>query len=366
MDCTRQAVRRSAGTQYRTVSGESYCMMMKRLMKKLVSRLFYYGGLFHLVRFVNNVSGKRVTILTYHRVTDKPMNEIVASLPYVFTTVDTFRKQLMFIAKWYTIITFKELKEYSKRNAVPWNSLIITFDDGYADNFMHAYPVLREMNMRATYFITPGMMDAGSRLFWWDRLFYYFTQLEQQIDVEMQLDKMNASTADLYRQYKRNPSKLFAMLNTWDDRVIDNILNEIKDHFHIQHETASDSNSMIEWRHISAMEEIIDIGSHTLGHRNLTRIPDTDKETEIRASKKIIEDKTLKRIEALAYPCGQVDHDVKKRVENAGYAFAVTTEAGTNNLKDPYALRRINIWEESSGLEEGEFSKGLFAYKLVV
>lgn len=52
-------------------------------------------------------------------------------------------------------------------------------------------------------------------------------------------------------------------------------------------------------------------------------------------------------------------------VKEAGYKYAVTTDAGVNNLERPYSLKRINVWEGTSLSVDRNFSKGYFAYKLM-
>jgi peptidoglycan/xylan/chitin deacetylase (PgdA/CDA1 family) len=68
-----------------------------------------------------------------------------------------FRKQMEYLKKNYSIVTLKEILEFAvDGNALPKKSVAITFDDGYYDNYLNAYPYLWEHNLPAAIFLTTG------------------------------------------------------------------------------------------------------------------------------------------------------------------------------------------------------------------
>ncbi|HEX7380866.1 MAG TPA: polysaccharide deacetylase family protein [Nevskiaceae bacterium] len=84
------------------------------------------------------------------------------------------------------------------------------------------------------------------------------------------------------------------------------------------------------------------IGSHTLSHPWLTRLPEADAREEIAASKKRLEDAFGVAVDHFCYPYGDWNPRVRDLVQEAGYRTAVTTEFGVNDgTGDPFALRRI-------------------------
>src|ERR1700690_3734085 len=145
---------------------------LKLLIKCLFAAFFYYGGFFHLFRLVNNVMGRRLTVLAFHRVADHDLNDIKSSLPYLFVTKDSFAQQLDFIKRHYKVINFKELKEHIAKNDLPPNSLILTFDDGYEDNYCNALPQMRNLKMPAVMFITANKIGSDDgQPYWWGRMY---------------------------------------------------------------------------------------------------------------------------------------------------------------------------------------------------
>lgn len=93
-----------------------------------------------------------VPILMYHKVGDPPPGSKLAKL---WVSIDMFRRQLSFLKqRGYTPILFKDLYNFWDKNvALPPNPMIITFDDGYANNYQNAFPVLSEFGFRATLFV---------------------------------------------------------------------------------------------------------------------------------------------------------------------------------------------------------------------
>lgn len=105
-----------------------------------------------------------IPVLTYHRVNN---NTIGGSVPTV--TVESFKKQMDFLKKHgYTTITVDEFYSYydGERAALPKKPVLITFDDGWDDNYRNAFPILRENNFKATVFLATGRIGTGEYLTW--------------------------------------------------------------------------------------------------------------------------------------------------------------------------------------------------------
>jgi peptidoglycan/xylan/chitin deacetylase (PgdA/CDA1 family) len=85
-----------------------------------------------------------------------------------------------------------------------------------------------------------------------------------------------------------------------------------------------------------------DIGSHSLSHPFLTRLPLSQAREEISASRKKLEDLFSRRIEHFCYPYGDWNEAVREMVAEAGYKTACTTQAGINTAQvSPFELRRF-------------------------
>lgn len=110
----------------------------------------------------------------------------------------------------------------------------------------------------------------------------------------------------------------------------------------------------LSWEEIKEMQEsgIISVGSHCLGPEPLTNIKnDEDLRKEIFDSKKILEEKLGKTVNAFSYPEGKFNDSIKQLVINAGYKLAVATNPGKKFPPDDlFTLKRLRISENSANL----------------
>lgn len=97
-----------------------------------------------------------VPVLYYHSITEPEINEVTMS-------PDKLRTQLKYIKdQGYITLTMSELKSYLLNDSpIPKNSIVITFDDGYMDNYLNAFPILKELNMNATIFCITSNLDGS-------------------------------------------------------------------------------------------------------------------------------------------------------------------------------------------------------------
>lgn len=106
------------------------------------------------INLVNDNRG--IPVLYYHSVNDVVDNEVTIS-------PSLLKKELEYIkAQGYTTLSIKEVENYILNNQpIPEKSILITFDDGYMDNYYNAYPILKELNMKATIFCITSELDGS-------------------------------------------------------------------------------------------------------------------------------------------------------------------------------------------------------------
>lgn len=109
---------------------------------------------FNGYKLINDNRG--VPVLYYHSVQESAHNEVIISS-------DILKKQLKYIKdQGYITLTLSELKNYILNNSpIPEKSIVITFDDGYMDNYSNAFPILKEFNMVATIFCITSNLDGS-------------------------------------------------------------------------------------------------------------------------------------------------------------------------------------------------------------
>jgi peptidoglycan/xylan/chitin deacetylase (PgdA/CDA1 family) len=107
--------------------------------------------------------------------------------------------------------------------------------------------------------------------------------------------------------------------------------------------------SFLTWSMLRALEfRGVEIGSHTVSHRDLTTLSNAQARDELRRSRQMLERVLDHPVPWLAYPFGAFDRRIEAMARRAGYALAVTTRAGAvQSARAPLALRRIRVLDST-------------------
>lgn len=200
-----------------------------------------------------------------------------------------FMEQVRSLRKHFTIISFDEIELVRSKKIV--RPLIITFDDGLRDNFDTAFPILREMGLRATFFLNTLPLAEG-RILWTHRLYV----LAKIIGIESLTQEILKRRNNVTTNVDSLPS-LFEYLTTnyrYDE--ITDLLDSlsIDDQFPNMYLGANEIKKLL----VHGME----IGCHGHSHFNLTKIENV--EDEVLLSKDYLENLCQKKINSFAYPFG--------------------------------------------------------------
>ena len=257
--------------------------------------LKFFDQCYRLEGKILNKVNPPIIVLMYHRVlTDNYSNQ-----PYTVTTKN-FKDQINYLTQNYDIRRFEDSWKNTKRP-----SFVITFDDGYYDNYLVAKEFLVKNNIPSTFFISTKNIGRES-LFWWDEI------------------RLHWDT------YKRSGAYSIGDL---DRKLINSNLNQQKTilekhrkYYKSCHEEHSYYRSMTEEELKSlADEEAITIGSHTVNHLKLSILSKKQKSYELESSKRFLEDLIGKKIECISYPYGYYDGDTISICKRLGYRKGATT-----------------------------------------
>jgi peptidoglycan/xylan/chitin deacetylase (PgdA/CDA1 family) len=309
--------------------------------------LAYLHGMrvFDLVR---NLSPNALTVLNYHRIDDPERSGFDTYLPNVSATPLEFARQMDYVAENYRVLSGAELADCIERQRkLPPHSAVITFDDGYYDNYSNAYPVLKARKLSAIIFLATGYIGKA-RPFYWDLLSYCFSHTRLGRVELPYLGVQHIDTVTLNRLVlgrwiaflKSLPEDEKQLLTEQTPRLLDVHVPEL-----------SFQGIMMDRLHIKEMSSCgIEFGGHTVNHPILTRIPFTRANSEIEGSKQMVEEITGQPALSFAYPNGQVgdfNYDLETCVRDVGYKFAFSLLPGptgsSNVFRGPFAIRRIFI-----------------------
>jgi peptidoglycan/xylan/chitin deacetylase (PgdA/CDA1 family) len=290
--------------------------------------------------FLKNRRNRAMQILVYHRVND----ERDPFFPAI--RLADFRKQMELIAEEYHPYSLEDAIESLETDAIPDNAVVVTFDDGYRDNFQNAFPILRQLGIPAIIFLATDVIGSGKCL-WHDVVFSAFRT------TTMSWLKGFPEEGSIY-SLKNDSDRLSAQRQVLEflcslrederGRRIDQLVDGLK----VQR--CSEQDLMLSWNEIRTMHKHgISFGSHTATHPILSTLPDVRLRSEIIESKRVIEEQLDCKVNAFAYPVGRpqdFDQRAKAVLKEHGYRCAVTTIFGVNNSRDDlFELKRGTPWE---------------------
>ena len=130
---------------------------------RLRKTIRHLGG--RIIRFGMNLIDSSAVVLLYHRVTElNDDHQLLAVRP------SNFYQQIEYLKKNYNVLPIEEFCHILKRKRkFPRGSIIITFDDGYSDNYTTAMPMLESLKVQALFYITTSLLETRQE-FWWDQL----------------------------------------------------------------------------------------------------------------------------------------------------------------------------------------------------
>ncbi|MDH5570148.1 MAG: polysaccharide deacetylase family protein [Gammaproteobacteria bacterium] len=263
----------------------------------------------------------------------------------MFVKKDTLSMHLYELSKHFDIVSLDTLVVSSNSSR---SMCAITFDDGWQDNYTHAYPILCEYKIPATIFITVNMIGTDKD-FWfhciWDLANTALIQSKEQLFFKYFSDSIKYDGEFLINE--ANINLLATKFKYVDPEKIDPLINNAYYQLDIQ---KNESNNLLKWENILEMNDNgINIGSHGMNHYILTEIDDDSKSHEIIESYDIINNKGIKVDSVFSYPNGNWDYKSIDYVKTAGYKGAVTTSLGFNDDdSNPFVLNRIPIHDEIS------------------
>ena len=277
-----------------------------------------------------------VLVLLYHRVTSLPADpEMLAVSP------ENFHAQLRYLKEHFPIVRFDE-----NWTTAPKPAVAITFDDGYADNALEALPILEDVGVAATFFISTGTIGTRSE-FWWyelERILLGTPHPPSRLALEDERfgrSWLTATPAERQACYR----ELVQLMNNTDGHRRSNWLAQLR-HWAGAHGEASDrhrSMTVDELRLLAGSGNVT-IGAHTVTHTRLSCLSPEAQREEIITSKAHLEAWLGRDISTFSYPFGRrsdYTHQSMALCRQSGFIKAAANFPGqAHHWTDPYQIPR--------------------------
>ncbi len=314
-----------------------------------IKRGLYLGGAFAVSRRLR--PSATAIILRYHSVADESDGPLDYIDPGLAVSPRGFDAQVQFLCKHYHPMALDEMVEaVAHGRELPARAVAITFDDGYIDNYVHAFPILKRHGVPGAFYITAGCVESREPL-WTSRLRYYFMATRQSRLV------VEGRTLNLEGRPARNVAfaQTIARIKSAGKVRGREIFAEVEDRLGVTDITVL-RQSLMTWEQIAEMGRSgMTIGAHTLTHPNLPGLPAAEAEAEIAGSRTLIEERTKGPAVHFAYPNGRgVSHFndvVRDLVVKSGFLSSVTSIDGPVYPRDDvFTLQRLGVYRKHAGL----------------
>ena len=303
-------------------------------------------------------------ILCYHRIADLPQ-----SPRRLWVSPQRFAEQLEVLTRNFVPLSLAELAKRLQEGKMPDKAVVITFDDGYADNFWNARPLLKHFGVPATVFVTTGLVGT-EREFYWDeleRLLLRETvkrghgetekgrngETEKGRSGDIVGQKLCLELGKRTRQWKLTSDgerlkayhEICDLLKPLSPEQRGTVLEQIRRWLGVSENGDPDRRFMtVEELATISRDGLIDIGAHTVNHPDLATLPPEQQRWEIETSKAQLEAWLSKPISWFAYPYGSGSSITRQLVKEAGFEGACSVFLGVvTNHSDSFWLPRIFV-----------------------
>ena len=269
-----------------------------------------------------------LSILAYHRVVPLPDSRYPYVKGVISCDTETFDRQLGFVRKHFDVLNFRDIREiHLAGEEIPPNSLVLTFDDGYADNYLNMLPVLESHDMTAVVFLATHYVDSGE-LFWVDKLAYTVNRMRPQTLVFLDGKHRFEVRDETREQVRRELGRLCASVS-FSDHL--RILGELE--AQAGQSPGKDDYELarpLTWAEVVELERAgVEIGGHTVTHGFLDRMTSDEIETELRDSKHAIDRHLENNAITVCYPAGKYTDEVLRIAASCGYEYGCSYRHGS-------------------------------------
>ncbi len=303
-----------------------------------ISRVLSRSGLLSV--FEQLPAGPGLIVFNHHRIGNRAECEYDREL--FSASAEQFDFQLSYIKRHFPILLPHELVELlSKKKQLTRLHAMITFDDGYLDNYTLAFELLKQHSLTAVFFLV-STFAGTSYVPWWDEISYLVRHSpasslpmmsRRGVPIDLNLDR-EAAIAKVLQAYKSEEN-----MDSFS------FMQELRAEAQVELPCAE--RRFLNWDEAREMRDAgMEIGAHTHTHPFLGRLPFTRQQTELRESKAIIDQNMGRAVTSLAYPNGSPKDftiETQQIAREAGYTTAYSYYGGINRdilQSNPYDILR--------------------------
>jgi peptidoglycan/xylan/chitin deacetylase (PgdA/CDA1 family) len=316
---------------------------MRKALKVILSKS-------RILKPLKTFQQNKLIIFNYHRIRDNNKPELFDDGLFG-PDAERFEQEMKWIKKETRILSEEELIDiiYHKKPIKEICSMI-TFDDGYRDNFDIAYPILKKLNIPAMFFI-PTYQLSERQVGWWDIVAYLIKNTTLS---RFKFQQNDYHINDPKNLIKKFISEIKSIKSEEVENYISNLANALKLPLP---DKELQSSELMTWDQVKILSDNgMAIGSHSHDHSILSKQDGKTLEKQLKKSVDILESVLGKEIKSIAYPVGGYDHfnsETKTVTKDIGFKLGFSYLTGINQWGevDPFDVKRMRLQPEWLNLD---------------
>ncbi len=288
-------------------------------------------------------SGKhgRLTIFIFHRVLPEK-DPIFPDEP----EAARFDQMMEWVKSWFNVLPLDAAVSALKAGSLPSRAAAITFDDGYADNYTVALPILKKHELSATFFIATGFLDGGRM---WNDTVIESIRSTPYNEINLGFLQLGTQSVDNPEKKRHTIEKIIGKIKylpVSERLAITEQLTELS-------AVTPPTDLMMTSRQVIELHQAgMQIGAHTVSHPILAKQSESEVAEEIAGSRDFLVTLLKERIGLFAYPNGRPGTDYlpeqTRLVSSLGFDAAVSTTYGAaKSTSDLFQLPRFTPWDRT-------------------
>lgn len=284
-------------------------------------------------------------VMMFHRITDR------ADPFRAGFDVDLFEHFSRHLARHYEVLTLDGMEHRRTARGDLSRVVALTFDDGYADNYRLALPILRKYQLPATVFVTTGAVDGTAPL-WFAHARWIIEHARPNRPTAGEIDGVVLRFGTLQERVD-TAERLVDRLRLWDPAARDALLDGLARRLNVSRNAPGLQHDVLTWDQLREMDKAgFSAQPHTVSHPILSRLSPEAVDYELKAAKERVESELDRPADILAYPNGHPEDftpDVVQAVGRAGYRMAYTGDppAAVRPSDDPFTLPRLGPYADT-------------------
>jgi peptidoglycan/xylan/chitin deacetylase (PgdA/CDA1 family) len=317
-------------------------------MKRLALHAMRACGMFSLSR---HLSSNMARILMYHNFSGPGVHEVGT------LNVEGTRAQLEYLRRYFQVVPLCIIAErlsLGKKSGKQFdkNIVALTIDDGRLNCYEFLFPLLKEFQMPATFFVVSSFIRREDWI-WTDKVLWLSGKANAP--AELSPDKIDGFFRALNRV---RPEVRNAQIESLAKSMNISIPLE-----------APPQYAPCSWAQLREMADsgLVEIGSHTVTHPILSSITDEESWHELTESRRQLEEGLGREVRSFCFPNGMPGdyrESQVQQIQDAGYTCSVVAQFGlVNERTNPYLMTRMGMGSKSESIEFSKFLDGVAYYQ---